>query len=171
MGELDYLGIFRELNKEGIKYVVCGGVAVNLWGIPRMTYDIDLLLEMSDANLKSFLSLVKEWGFEPKVPVDMMDLLDGEKRKTWIEERNMRALSLSNPEWAISEIDILIGISLDYNDVVERVVYKNVDDIKIPLISFEDLIAMKENTGRRQDKADIECLKRLNRRSDGNEGI
>ena len=163
MDELDYLGIFRELNKKGIKYVVCGGVAVNLWGIPRMTYDIDLLLEMSAANLRNFLSLLRTWGFKPKVPVDVMDMLDGEKRKTWIEEKNMRAFGLSNPEWAISEIDVLIGISPDYNDVVERVVYRNVDDIKIPLISFEDLVAMKENTGRRQDKADIEYLKRLNR--------
>ncbi len=171
MDELDYLGIFRELNKEGIKYVVCGGVAVNLWGIPRMTYDIDLLLEMSDANLKKFLSLIKTWGFKPKVPVAMMDLLDGEKRKTWIEEKNMRAFSLSNPEWAISEVDVLIGISPDYNDVIGRIVYKYAGDVKIPIVSLEDLIAMKKNTGRRQDKSDIEYLRKLERQSDGNEGI
>ncbi len=171
MGEFDYLGIFREFNKRGIQYIVCGGVAVNLWGIPRMTYDIDLLLEMSDSNLKSFLFLVKTWGFKPRVPVDMMDLLDAKKRKAWVEERNMRAFSLYNPEWAISEMDVLIGVPPGYDEAIERVVYKNIDDIKIPLISPEDLIAMKKSTGRKQDAADIRYLTKLKGRSYGEDGI
>lgn len=41
---LDYSGIFKELNAQKIKYIVVGGLAVNLHGIPRATYDIDLLL-------------------------------------------------------------------------------------------------------------------------------
>jgi hypothetical protein len=40
----DYLAIFKKLNERKIKYIVVGGIAVNLHGIPRMTYDIDLIL-------------------------------------------------------------------------------------------------------------------------------
>ena len=36
---LDYLGIFKAFNEKGIKYLVVGGIAVNLYGIPRMTCD------------------------------------------------------------------------------------------------------------------------------------
>ena len=32
---LDYLGIFRELNANSIRYVVVGGMAVNMHGVPR----------------------------------------------------------------------------------------------------------------------------------------
>ena len=73
MKELDYLGMFKEFNKKKIKYIICGGVAVNLLGIPRMTYDIDLLVKMEDKNLRKLLELFKKWGFKPKVPVKIMD--------------------------------------------------------------------------------------------------
>ncbi|MFZ6016204.1 MAG: nucleotidyltransferase [Nitrospirota bacterium] len=76
---LDYLAIFRRLNEKGIRYIVVGGVAVNLYGIPRMTYDIDLLLDLEDENLKRFLKLLKGWGFKPKVPVDIMDFARKER--------------------------------------------------------------------------------------------
>jgi len=51
---LDYLGIFKRLNEEKIKYIVVGGMAVNFLGVPRMTYDIDLLLYLEDKNLRKF---------------------------------------------------------------------------------------------------------------------
>ena len=54
MGMLDYLAIFRKFNEKGIGYIVVGGLAVNLYGIPRMTYDIDILLDLDDKNIKSF---------------------------------------------------------------------------------------------------------------------
>jgi len=159
--ELDYLGIFREFNKKRIKYIVCGGVAVNLLGIPRMTYDIDLLLKMEDKNLKKFLELLNKWGFKPKVPVDMMDFAYKEKREGWIKRKNMKAFNLYNYEWSISEIDILITVPIDYEKAIKRVVYKRVENIKIPVISPRDLIRMKQNTKRKQDEADIRYLKEL----------
>ena len=42
--DLDYKTIFRELNESGVDYLVVGGLAVNFHGIPRMTYDIDLMI-------------------------------------------------------------------------------------------------------------------------------
>jgi hypothetical protein len=48
--ELDFQTVFKELNGFGIDYLVVGGLAVNFHGVPRMTYDIDLmvLLERED---------------------------------------------------------------------------------------------------------------------------
>lgn len=47
---LDYLAIFKKLNEKEIRYIVAGGIAVNLYGIPRMTYDVDLILDLEDKN-------------------------------------------------------------------------------------------------------------------------
>lgn len=47
---LDYLAIFKKLNEKGIRYIVAGGIAVNLYGIPMMTYDVDLILDLEDKN-------------------------------------------------------------------------------------------------------------------------
>ena len=49
--DLDYKAIFKELNTEKINYVVVGGLAVNFHGIPRMTYDIDLLIQLEPKNI------------------------------------------------------------------------------------------------------------------------
>ncbi len=161
MNDLDYLGIFEEFNRKRIRYIICGGVAVNLWGIPRMTYDIDLLLETSDINLKKFIGLLETWGFKPKAPVAMKAFLDEEERTLWIKEKNMKAFSFWNPHWAISEIDVLIDAPLTYPEAVKNVVYKRVGHVEIPLISPKDLITMKRASGREQDKVDAQYLEKL----------
>ena len=40
--------VFRELNKTRVKYLVVGGVAVNLYGYLRFTGDLDLLLLLNN---------------------------------------------------------------------------------------------------------------------------
>ena len=82
MEELDYLGIFKEFNKKKIKYIVCGGIAVNLLGIPRMTYDLDLLLKLEDKNLNKFVKLMKRLGYKAKIPVDIGDFAKKKKEMT-----------------------------------------------------------------------------------------
>jgi hypothetical protein len=158
---LDYLAIFKKLNEEKIKYIVVGGIAINLYGIPRMTYDIDLLLAIEDKNLKRFLQLLKAWGFKPKVPVDIMDFAKKDKREDWIKNKNMKAFNLVNPAWAISEIDVVIDSPIDYEEGQKRVNHIVLQGVSIPVISVDDLIKMKEKTGRQQDKADIRYLRKF----------
>ncbi len=158
---LDYLAIFKKLNESGIEYIVVGGVAINLYGIPRMTYDIDLLLNLEDQNIRKFVQLLNKWGFKPKVPVDIMDLGEEDKREDWIKNKHMKAFNLVNPQWAISEIDIVIDSPVDYGKGHERVNYIVLQGVSIPVVSIDDLIKMKEKTGRLQDNADIRYLREL----------
>ncbi len=158
---LDYLAIFRALNNEGVRYIVAGGMAVNLHGIPRMTYDIDLILDLEKDNLSQFLSLVKGWGFKPKIPVDIMDFTVEDNRTDWIQNRQMKAFNLVNPEWAISEIDILIDTPVTYLEASGEVVHFELNDILVPTISIDHLIEMKEKADRAQDRADVQHLKRI----------
>ena len=158
---LDYLAIFKKLNEKRIRYIVVGGIAINLYGIPRMTYDIDLLLDFEDKNIEEFLRLLKGWGFKPKVPVNIMDFANSDKRKEWIKNKNMKAFNLVNPEWAISEIDIIIDSPVDYKKGHKRVKNIILHGVSIPVISIDDLIKMKEKADRQQDKADIKYLRKL----------
>lgn len=158
---LDYLAIFKKLNEKGIRYIVVGGIAVNLYGIPRMTYDIDLILDLDDKNLKKFLNLLKSWGFKPKVPVDIMDFANSNKREDWIKNKNMKAFNLVNSEWAISEIDVVIDSPVDYEKGHKRLKHIMLHGVSIPVISIDDLIKMKQITERQQDKADIRYLRKL----------
>ncbi len=87
---LDYISIFKKLNEKKINYIVVGGLAVNLHGIPRITYDIDLLIDFEDNNLKRFLSLLNGWGFKPKVAVNIMDFAQKAKREKWMKQKTGR---------------------------------------------------------------------------------
>ncbi len=158
---LDYLGIFKRFNEEGIRYLVVGGMAVNFYGIPRMTYDIDVLLDLADENLEKFVHLLKEWGFKPKVPVDILDFARQDKRTEWIVEKNMKAFNLVNPSWAIREIDVIIASPLNYAEARERAVMIELQGVPIPTVGLDDLIKMKTDTGRRQDEADVRYLRGL----------
>lgn len=159
---LDYLEIFDRLNKEKIRYIVVGGMAVNFHGIPRMTYDIDLLLYLEDENLKKFLKVMKGWNFKPKIPVDIMDFADGKKRASWIKDKHMKAFNLVNPEWGVSEIDIIIDSPMDYQKALKNVKKIHIHNVLIPTISSKDLIKMKKVSNRQQDKSDIRYLRKLN---------
>ena len=44
--------IFKALNKGGVKYIVVGGVAVNLHGYLRATGDLDILVLLETSNLE-----------------------------------------------------------------------------------------------------------------------
>lgn len=160
---LDYISIFEELNKKKIQYLLVGGLAVNFHGVPRMTYDIDLLLYLSDRNIDNFLKLMKEWGFSPKIPIDIMSFADKAKREDWIKNKNMKAFCLANPAWAVSEIDIIIDSPISYEKALRhsktiKIQNRNVD---VPIISISDLILMKKKSDRIQDKEDIANLQKL----------
>ncbi len=58
----DLIKVCKELNKEKAKYVLIGGFAINYYGLPRGTEDIDLLVEPSERNI---LKLKKALSFLP----------------------------------------------------------------------------------------------------------
>ena len=64
--DLDYLTIFKELNQLKVDYLVVGGLAVNFHGIPRMTYDIDLMIHLEAQNIFRLVSKLNSWGYRPK---------------------------------------------------------------------------------------------------------
>src|SRR5690349_20452283 len=87
MERIFYEDVFRALNRHGVRYLVVGGVAVNLSGVPRMTKDLDLMLDLSVGNLKLFLSAVRELGYRPRAPVALEDFADESKRGAWRREK------------------------------------------------------------------------------------
>lgn len=157
--ELDFQTIFAELNNQGIDYVVVGGLAVNLHGIPRMTYDIDLMVLLEEQNILRIVNKLTGWGYRPKVPVDPRDLADDQKRDFWMREKGMKALNFYSESQPIGEIAIVIDASAPYRDLKTRAVYMEIGGERIPVISIHDLIEMKMRAGRKQDLSDVEHLR------------
>lgn len=156
---LDYRTIFEELNKDRIDYVLVGGLAVNFHGIPRMTYDIDLIIALESTNITRLVSKMTGWGYRPRIPVDPRELADKDKRSDWIVNKNMKAFTFYSESEAIAEIDLLIDSPISYEELKGRAVVFDLEGVRVPVVSVLDLIEMKMIAGRQQDLSDAEHLK------------
>ena len=157
--ELDFQTIFKELNGLGIDYLVVGGLAVNFHGVPRMTYDIDLMVLLEAENVLKLVTKLTQWGYRPKIPVDPRDLADEMKRNSWIFEKGMKALNFYSETLPIGEIDIIMDSPIPYEKLRNRAIRVELQDEKVPIISIHDLIELKLRAGRIQDLADADHLK------------
>ena len=158
---LDYQKIFVQLNREGIDYLVAGGLAVNFYGIPRMTYDIDLMVSLDPSNILKLVSKIKNWGYRPRVPVVPEDLADECKRNVWIQEKGMKAFSFYNDKEAIGEIDLIIDSPIPYERLKAESTSITIAGEKVPVVSIQDLIELKRRAARKQDIADAENLEKI----------
>ncbi|HKI47891.1 MAG TPA: hypothetical protein VKA69_01085 [Desulfobacteria bacterium] len=89
-----YLEIFRALEEHKVRYLLVGGLAMNLHGVPRMTMDIDLVIALDTKNLEKFIGAAASLELQPILPIPLRDLLDSEKRDLWAKDRNMVAFAL-----------------------------------------------------------------------------
>ena len=143
--------------------MVAGGMAVNLYGIERATADIDIALALDKGNLQKFIEVAKSLGLKPKVPVRLDDLSDNHKRKEWAEDKNMTVFSLYDPQNQFLILDVFIEEPFNFEEVYRVRKKFKFEDITIPVVPMEELIAMKEKTGRPQDEADAFHLKKIMR--------
>ena len=158
--DLHYEDVFKKLQEKEVRYLLIGGVAVNLWGIERATGDIDLALAMDTSNILKFVEAVKELGFIPKVPVKPEEFADPGKRKEWQESKNMKVFSFQHPDNPFVLIDVMINNPLDFEEMYRRRVTIEEKGTKLTVAAVDDLIKLKEIAGRAQDFCDIEALRK-----------
>jgi hypothetical protein len=155
-----YLELFDELEKAGVRYLVVGGVAVNLHGVPRSTADLDLLPSLDRENLLELGRVLEGLGYRPRLPVDPRDFADGEIRKRWHEEKNMLVFSWYHPKRTWEAIDVLFTAPVTFEEAKPRESRLDAGGVVVHVASIEDLVAMKSGTGREKDAADIALLRR-----------
>jgi hypothetical protein len=155
-----YEEILREFQKHKVKYVLVGGIAVNLLGSLRSTADMDILVEMTDANLTKVVSILKKKGYRVKQPVDPMGIADRKKREDWIKNKHMKAFNFYKED-EFKEVDIIIESPVSFEEAEDDMVRVRSGHITIPVISIDKLIKMKKDTGRSVDRLDIEELKKI----------
>ena len=57
------LDVFASFQKRKVKYLVIGGIAAVLHGVPRATFDLDILIEASADNAQRLLDALIEANF------------------------------------------------------------------------------------------------------------
>ncbi|MGH7558903.1 MAG: nucleotidyl transferase AbiEii/AbiGii toxin family protein [Gemmatimonadota bacterium] len=154
--------IFRELNAEGIRYLVAGGVAVNVHGYQRMTQDLDLIVDLARENVLGALRALGKLGYRPVLPVEAEDFADPAKRRAWVETKNLQVFSLTSEEHQDTTVDLFAGDPFSGRDEYARAVLVEIAPaLEVPFVHLATLIAMKEGTGRARDSDDVEHLREI----------
>jgi len=156
-----FKAFFSSLNKASIKYMVAGGIAVNLYGIERATADVDIVLQLGKTNLLKFIGVAEKLGLKPKIPVKLEDFIDPEKRKSWRMGKGMMVFSLYDPKNPFFLIDIFTEMPFDFNTVYKLRKKMRFEHIFIPVVPIKELIAMKEKSGRPHDRAYVFYFKKI----------
>jgi len=137
----------KELLDEGLDFFFVGGVAVQIWGQPRLTTDIDLTvftgLVDEDERIRWFLS-----RFRPKI---------GDVESTLQFARQRRVLILQTE--SSTEVDIMLGGLADLSEELRRSSYQQfTPEHSLKICSADSLVALKTVAGRMRDFADIESV-------------
>ncbi len=152
---MDIPTIISTLQKAGVNCSIVGGYAVALHGAVRGTIDLDLVIEHVEAQFVACEHALLQLGFKPKLPVSAAEVF--KFREEYITRRNLVAWSFYHPTNPIEVIDIIITDDLRNM----RSIFKKAGLEKIPVISLDDLIAMKQRSARPQDLEDVKMLEAI----------
>lgn len=141
------LNVCKAFNAKGVRYVLIGGWAVIIHGFPRLTNDIDFLIEPSQENtekIKSALQMVfNDKSIEDIKPTDIA---------------SYSVVRYVSPDGLCIDLMGKIGNVADFQTVSKDTVLFDVLDVEIPVLSVEMLTKLKD-TIRDKDKMDLAFLK------------
>lgn len=159
MMELEELAF--ALSKHQVKYLLCGGFAVSLYAVPRITADMDILLDLTEDNIQRFLSAMQDMQYTNALPLQLEVLVHEPTRLKFIKERNLIAYSFYSTLSGKMSLDVMLDVPAPFGELWNRrETRKSSAGYTIQLIGRDDLIKMKEYAGRDRDKADIILLSR-----------
>lgn len=155
------LTLLKTLESAQVKYVLVGGLALNLHGVIRATMDIDLVVALDEDNFSRAVAALRSLGLEPAIPVSWDEVLQPGQLERWGDEKNLIALSLRKPQGYDPTLDLLIKSPLPFDQLYANRVVKNIGGTAVSVASIDDLIAMKRAAQRKIDLSDIEALESL----------
>ncbi|MDQ2985108.1 MAG: nucleotidyltransferase family protein [Armatimonadota bacterium] len=155
-----FLQVFAALGAARVRYLVIGGVATALHGIPRMTADIDLAISLDEENARRAMEALLALGFLPRAPVNALDFADSAKRETWVAEKSLIAFSLYRNDPVPIEVDVLAEAQFDFEDAWTDKLVKEISEVTVNILDKRRLIEMKERSARPNDLEDASALRR-----------
>jgi hypothetical protein len=160
--------LLQSLTDARVDYVLVGGLAVQLHGFMRSTFDIDLVLAMNDENLARFIEVARRWGLTPGIPVPLDSLRNAGQIDPWHREKGMLAFSLREPQAGGSVVDVIVRPEVSFETLMANAAIGDLFGRHVPIASIDDLLVMKRAANRPKDRLDIEALEKIKRGEDPN---
>lgn len=135
--------VFASLERNDVRYLVIGGIAAVLHGVPRATLDLDILIQATLDNAARLLKALDEAGLGTASLITVQGLLDH--------------------EMSVFEDYVRIDVQTRTPGIRFEEAWQNREVMeyhgqKFFVASREDLIASKRAAGRKVDLEDVRLL-------------
>ncbi|QQS47654.1 MAG: nucleotidyl transferase AbiEii/AbiGii toxin family protein [Acidobacteriota bacterium] len=141
----ELVALFDDLS---IRYTTVGGIALAMVSEPRFTRDIDTVIWIEREDWEPFIQQAVNHGFEPrnKEPLDFA--------------QQHRIFLLTHRNTGIT-VDISLGALPFEEEMINRSVIAEKDELRLKVPTPEDLIIMKIIAGRPKDLVDIASILKI----------
>ena len=136
-----FIQIFSRLEEFEVEYILIGGFAVILYGLPRLTNDIDLFIKPDEENINKFKKALKAAIDDSCIDEITLEMLN-----------DYQVVRYGSPEGIYIDLIINLGSAFTYNDLDFTI--KEIDGCRVRIATAETLYKMKKDTVRPVDKSD-----------------
>ena len=140
------------LVRNGVRFIVIGGVAGRAWGSPSMTDDLDVCYDRRADNLEALArALVELKATLRGAPAGLPFQLDA---------RTLRAGDSFTFDTIAGSFDCL-GTpkpTTGYDELLKNATEVEIEHLRVQVCSLDDLIRMKTAAGRAKDRIELEIL-------------
>ena len=142
----DFRDILAALVAEGAKFLVVGAHALAVLGVPRITCDLDVLVEPTPENARKVWRALARFG----APLNTLNI-----RESDFFSANTVA-QFGVPPYRIDIMTTISGVTFDdaWRDRIED----SMLGVRVPFIGRDAFIRNKRASGRKKDLGDIEAL-------------
>lgn len=147
----EHKSLLNILLNQNVQFILIGGYVVNFYGYNRSTGDMDVWLKPDNENKRKLINALRILQFEDE-GLEIISKWDFEKPQKFVIGDN------SSP----NRTDFMTHISgISYKEAEENLTLAQIDDLRLPIINYNDLIKNKQSTGRLKDLADVEYLEKI----------
>jgi hypothetical protein len=136
-------GVFASFQRHDVKYLVIGGIASVLYGVPRATFDLDILIEASAVNSQNLLDALEKAGLGTANLISAEEVLANEI--TVFKDYVRIDVQTSTP-------------GIQFEEAWPRRETMEFQGQQLLVVSKDDLIASKRAAGREVDLEDVRLL-------------
>lgn len=142
----DFVEFIQLLNKHDVNYMLVGGYSVVLYGYPRTTGDLDIWVEQSADNYNKLIRVFGDFS----MPVFDMT------KDNFLDNTELNVFTFGRPPVAIEILTEISGIT--FSKAYPNSIPVMVDQLKVRLIDYDDLVKNKKASGRSKDLNDLENI-------------
>lgn len=140
----DLIDLLAEFDADQVEYLLVGGQALAVHGVPRFTKDADLWVRDDPQNLARATAALTRFGAPSSVVQGLRDAT------------GLDVVWMGLPPNRIDLMKAVPGGDFERAWAGRQVV--RADDVLVQVIGRDDLVALKRASGRPQDLVDVEML-------------